>query len=163
MPGCDGLVPTANCVDADTATKVYYKVVAVDRDPNGVPREGAATAPLLVDPANTEPKKPNQAGIDATTPWSIKWKGATYGQPPPADYTDFYYIYRDGMTGRGDRYDSIDNDGSGGTITWTDPDPGNVPHDYWVVAVDNHLAESNPAPDYPIKGTFHCDANGACQ
>ena len=151
-----------NCVDADTNQKVWYKVVAVDRDTNGVQREGAATPVLQVDPANSEPAKPGGTGIDNTTPWSIKWTGAKYGQPPPADYTDFYYIYRDDMSGRGDRYDSIDNDGSGSTITWTDPDPGNVAHDYWVVAVDNHLAESNPAPDYPIKGRVHCDVNGAC-
>jgi prepilin-type N-terminal cleavage/methylation domain-containing protein len=163
QPGCDGLVKTPNCVDADTVTKVYYIVTAVDRDPNGNPREGQPTAPLLVDPGNSEPSKPGGLGIDASTPWTIKWSGSKFNaNSPPSDYTDFYYIYRDGMSGRSDRYDSIDSDGSGSTMTWTDPDPGVVAHDYWLVAVDNHLAESNPAPDYPNKHRIHCDTNGAC-
>ena len=91
------------------------------------------------------------------------WNGKARSTPPPSDYVDFYYIYRDAMDGRPDRYDSIDDDGSGQQITWTDPDPGGVPHYYWVVAVDNHLAESDPAPDFAFNNHwFYCDANGAC-
>jgi hypothetical protein len=162
QPGCEGLVKTPNCVDADTTVKVWYQVAAVDQDPNGMQREGARSASLLFDPANTKPGSPKQFGVDNAFPSTIKWTGAKYGSPPPADYTDFYYVYRDAMGGRDDRYDSIDNDGSGATITWTDPDPGGVAHDYWVVAVDNHLAESDPQPDLPGTQTVHCDANGAC-
>jgi hypothetical protein len=67
------------------------------------------------------------------------------------------------MSGRADRYDSVDN--SGGHLFWTDPDDGGVAHDYWVVAVDNHLAESAPQPDYfhrPTPSAVHCDAAGTC-
>ena len=162
IPGCDGLVKQPNCVDQDTSQNLYYQIRAVDTDPNGAQREGAPSAPLLVNPTNGKPGKPGVA-VDNSFPYTLAWNGSKYGSPPPGDYTDFYYIYRDNLNGRADRYDSVDNDGSGAQIQWTDPDPNGTDHYYWVVAVDNHLAESDPAPDFPSKGHwFYCDVNGAC-
>ena len=167
IPDCSGLVKTANCVDDDTpttSTKVWYSLQAVDKDTNGNLRAGDRGPALLVDPKNSRPGKPGGFGIDNAFPFSIKFDGPNVSDPPPADYVDFFYIYRDDMSGRADRYDSLDN--TGGHLTWTDPDDGGVAHDYWVVAVDNHLAESAPQPDYfhhPTPTAVHCDAAGTCQ
>jgi hypothetical protein len=166
IPDCSGLVKTANCVDDDTpttSTKVWYSLQAVDKDASGNLRSGDRSPALLVDPKNSRPGKPGGFGIDSAFPFSIKFDGPNVSDPPPSDYTDFFYIYRDDMGGRADRYDSLDN--TGGHLTWTDPDDGGVAHDYWVVAVDNHLAESAPQPDYfhnPTPTAVHCDAAGTC-
>ena len=160
QPDCSGLVKTPNCVEPDTNKKVWYALRAVDTDTAGNPREGDLGAALLVDPANSTPGAPGGLGVDSTTPFSIKWDGKSYGDPPPNDYTSFFYIYRDTKNGRPDRYDSFDNPQAGGTVFWTDPDPGTSPHSYWVTAVDNHLAESNFKPD-PGKAV-NCDASGTC-
>ena len=164
IPDCSGLLTIANCVTDDSNTKIYFAVQAVDKDTNGNLRPGSMSPALLVDPKNSRPGKPGGFGIDSAFPYSIKWGGTNVSDPPPADYTDFFYVYRDSFGGRVDRYDSISN--VGGTITWTDPDPGGVAHDYWVTTVDNHLAESAPMPDYfhkPTPTAVHCDASGTCQ
>jgi prepilin-type N-terminal cleavage/methylation domain-containing protein len=160
---CSGLLKTPVCVDDDTNVKVYYAIQAVDTAPDGSIRAGDRSPALLVDPKNSRPPKPGGFGVDNAFPSSIKWSGTNVSDPPPADYTSFFYVYRDAADGRVDRYDSIDN--TGGTISWTDPDPGGVPHNYWVTSVDNHLAESPLVPDYAHKPTptaVRCDAAGTC-
>jgi hypothetical protein len=143
----DNLVTDGGCVTATvTGQKKYFAVRAVDKAPDGTLRTGDLSAPIVADPANSIPGKPNP-GVDSAFPYSLKWGGKAVSTPPPADYTDFYYIYRrdtGNPSGRIDRYDSIDN--TGGTILWTDPDPGTGTWTYWVTAVDNHLAESGLAP-----------------
>ena len=138
--GADGLVKDANCVtSAVVGQKKYFAVRAVDTAPDGTRRTGGLSAVVTFDPANNAPGKPG-VGVDNAFPYSLKWGGKAVSDPPPADYNDFYYIYRDTNGGRPDRYDSIEN--VSGTVYWTDPDPGTGSHTYWVTAVDNHLAES---------------------
>ena len=142
----DSLVTDTTCVTKDVnGQKQYFGVRAVDRAPDGTRRVGDMSAPILVDPSNSVPGKPGP-GVDGAFPYSLKWGGKAYSDPPPNDYTDFYYVYRDTKNGRPDRYDSVDNPQAGGTVYWTDPDPGTGSHTYWVTAVDNHLAESQLAP-----------------
>ncbi len=142
--GTDNLIVEANCVTATVnGQKKYFAVRAVDRAPDGTVREGDLSPAILTDPSNNAPGKPG-AGDDNAFPYSLKWGGKAVSDPPPADYTDFYYIYREDKSGRIDRYDSIDN--NAGTVYWTDPDPGTGTWTYYVTAVDNHLAESQFAP-----------------
>ena len=147
QPDCGGsggnqLVTEVNCVTATVLGKKYFAVRAVDTAPDGTRRVGDLSQWVLADPANNAPGKPG-LGVDNAFPYSLKWGGKAVSDPPPADYVDFYYIYRDTKNGRPDRYDSIEN--TDGTIYWTDPDPGTGTHTYWVTTVDNHLAESQLA------------------
>ena len=158
QPDCSGLIRVTTCVEPEPAANVYYAVRAFDRDPSGAERPGDWMAVgLLVNVLNTAPKKINDGDIDNDNafPWTIKWKSAGLpSDPPPADYVDFYYVYRDDTSGRPDRYDSVDV--AGGTIQWTDPDPDGLAHKYWVTANDNHLAES------PLSVPVICTAAGVC-
>jgi hypothetical protein len=144
--GPDFLITDASCVTQTVnGQKKYFAVRAVDTAPDGTKRTGDLSPAIVTDPANSAPGKPGP-GTDGAFPYSLKWGGKAVSDPPPADYTDFYYVYRDTKNGRAERYDSVDN--NSGTVYWTDPDPGSGTdtHTYWVTAVDNHLAESGFAP-----------------
>jgi hypothetical protein len=147
-------VTTTNCVDQDATGTVYYAVAAVDRDPSGNLRVGPLSTPVTINPSNSPPNVPKQAGCYTGIANSIQWSAAKTGD------VDFYYIYRDSFTGRADRYDSISNGGFPGSIVWTDPDPGGVAHKYWVVAVDFNMAASDPAPGDPPSHYIQWDASG---
>ena len=149
QPSCAGLVRTSNCVHQDTNQTIYYAVRAVDKDPSGNLRTGDMTPALLVDPNNSPPKVPKQVGPNNSGPFSIQWN-------PPAGGADFYWVYRDNLSGRPDRYDSVAQ--PSGTVVWTDPDPAGVAHTYWVTSVDSSLAESTPTS----KEMVTCDAAGVC-
>jgi hypothetical protein len=116
-----------------------YYAVAVDHDPSGTLREGAASAIHAVTLTNTAPAPPGTltASSDADGNTVLSW-GASPGDPDVGDSVDFYRIYRDG-TAYADRYDRT---GTGAELTYTDTQTDGVTHIYRVVAVDTQLAES---------------------
>jgi prepilin-type N-terminal cleavage/methylation domain-containing protein len=134
---CGGLIKETSCIEPDPQSNrtLTYTVRAVDRAPGGALRDGAASAAVSVATNNRAPTAPTlySAGTTAT----LAWGRST--DPDSGDVVDFYRIYRDGQA-LADRYDVIDTDSS--PILWTDDDSGGVPHTYYVVAVDNRLAES---------------------
>ena len=112
-----------------------YWAVAVDRDPAGGERDGAASAfmdanqgpgPQLAPPTNLALTEDDEGNIVVT--WT------------PSAGADTYRIYRDGIT-VGDRYARVEPEEDGVT-EFEDPDPGIVAHQYWVTAVDEFLQES---------------------
>jgi len=114
---------------------VDYWVRAVDRDPSGNLREGAESPRLNAYAPNTPPTAPTGLSgvVEAGGSTRIDWTGA--GTDPNAgDSVAFYRVYRDGVY--------YDRTSGGGDATWTDGDTGGVQHDYYLKAVDTHLAES---------------------
>lgn len=147
-----------SCVDeAAPAGTVRYAVVALDRDPDGHLREGAATTIPVVE-GNTPPSAPT--GLRVCAGGSEGCLDAT-GQPAPPGTTvlswepasdpdgavAFYRIYRDG-TGYDARYDRLY--ASASALVWIDDDTGGTEHEYRVTAVDEHFGES--APTEAVRG-----------
>jgi hypothetical protein len=114
---------------------VDYWVRAIDSDPSGNPREGAESTRVNAYAPNTPPTAPTGLSgvVEAGGSTRIDWTGA--GTDPDAgDSVAFYRVYRDGVY--------YDRTNGGGDATWTDGDTGGVQHDYYLKAVDTHLAES---------------------
>ena len=145
---CDFTTETT-CVDssppARTNQALDYWVVAIDRDPQDQDREGAPSARVDVNAPNEPPNPPMDLilskDIDGYT--VLTWTPPAITDPDgdPVEYV----IYRDGTT-IADRYDQV----GGGQTTYTDFANGTSLHDYWVVTVDDHLAESTPIG--PVNG-----------
>ncbi len=128
----------AECVDVSPPPEdnhyLRYWVVAVDRDPAGAERDGAASAFVNV---NTNRPAPPAAPTDFAV--SEDDEGNVVLTWSPVAGADSYRIYRDGFT-IGDRYGRVDAEE--GEFEFDDPDPGIEPHQYWITAVDVLLQES---------------------
>lgn len=155
-PAADGagafLERTTACVDQGASGTSHYIAVALDLDPNGNLREGAATSPLSTPGGNSAPSTPGSLSIcsggsagcnasDGTPAPSgttvLSW--AQSSDPDAGDSVQFYRLYRDG-TGYGSRYDRLYAGGS--TLTWIDSNTAGASHSYSVSAVDGGFAES---------------------
>jgi prepilin-type N-terminal cleavage/methylation domain-containing protein len=129
-----------SCYDTapPTAGKHNYYVVALDRDPStGNPRDGARGNTVVTVDLPTEVQPPARPdGVVATISEGlplIRWERSATGG------VRFYRIYRDG-TAYANRYDKT----AGATTTWTDSNPGPGKHTYYVSAVGDNFAESEP-------------------
>jgi prepilin-type N-terminal cleavage/methylation domain-containing protein len=127
-----------SCFDPTPASGIYY-AVAVDRDPStGTLREGPAGEIVTIGiPSGGEPPTPPpsvSAEISGGLP-VLAWEAST-----DPDGIRFYRIYRDGAA-YANRYDKT---GDGVTLSWTDSNPGEKDHTYYVSAVDTSWAESEP-------------------
>ena len=91
--------------------------------------------------SNTPPDAPvmKDATIDGSGTITLHWDAPT----DPDGTVAFYRIYRDDKSAWTVRYGSTD---SGSAVAFTDGDSAQGLHRYWVTAVDNNLAESDPAP-----------------
>jgi hypothetical protein len=122
-----------------SGTPSYY-VVADDLDPSGDNRDGTASEPITVTTSNQAPNTPPELTAtrsDGVT--TLTWTAASPADPD-GDSVAFYRVYRDG-TAFADRYDRT---GSGAELSYIDSHTDDTQHQYWVVAVDGQLAESNP-------------------
>jgi hypothetical protein len=75
------------------------------------------------------------ANADGTT--TLTWSAAS-GTPTP----DFYRVYRDGRNYT-DRVDTVGDDGTSTTYSWTDSATGGTTHTYYVTTASAYLAESS--------------------
>jgi hypothetical protein len=110
---------------------VSYRVVAVDKDPSGILREGDPSSHTLTS-ALLEPQPPS--GLTATTvdgATTLSWTAS------PSTDIEFYRIYRDGQS-YDKRYDRV----AAGERTYTDPRTDGASHSYWITAVNAQLQES---------------------
>lgn len=110
---------------------VSYHIVAVDKDPNGILREGDRTSHTVTS-ALLAPSPPS--GLTATTvggATTLSWTAS------PSLDIESYRIYRDGQS-YDDRYDRVANTEK----TYTDPRTDGAPHSYWITAVNAQLQES---------------------
>jgi hypothetical protein len=82
------------------------------------------------------------ANGDGTT--TLTWNAAS-GTPTP----DFYRIYRDGQNYT-DRFDTVGDNGTNTTYSWTDSNTGGTVHTYYVTTASALLAESDMAG--PVSG-----------
>jgi hypothetical protein len=145
---CDFTADTT-CIDpsppARTSQALDYWVVAIDRDPQDQNREGNPSARMDVNAPNGAPNPP----VDLILSKDVDGYSVLTWTPPAVPDPDGdpveYVIYRDG-TGIADRLDQVPGD----QTTYTDFANGTTPHDYWVVTVDDHLAESTPIG--PVNG-----------
>lgn len=147
-----------SCLDESApapGSPVYYRVVAVDKDPDtGALREGDWSPPLLMVEDNRPPTEPTelvactggqpdcngpdgQPAPEGTT--VISWKPST--DPDTGDSVYFYRIYRDG-SGYDSRHD-IFYPAEGAGLAYVDSDSTNAAqHEYRVTAVDRRFGES---------------------
>lgn len=139
-----------SCVDSAAPTSpagiLDYWVVALERV-GGVQREGTASTRVDVNGQNKAPHAPTALTLskDAQGNTVLNWAAPAVGDTDSGDYIAGYRVYRDGtdiskrllMVG-GDELTALD-DATGGTT-----------HQYWVTAVDTHLAESTPLG--PVSG-----------
>jgi hypothetical protein len=79
---------------------------------------------------------------DGTT--TLSWNASS-----GTNATDFYRVYRDGRDYT-DRFDTVGDDGTSTTYSWTDSATGGTTHTYYVTAATALLAESNMAG--PVSG-----------
>jgi Tfp pilus assembly protein PilV len=79
---------------------------------------------------------------DGTTTLSWNASNGTTG-------ADFYRVYRDGKD-YDDRFDTVGDDGTSTTYSWTDSSTGGTSHTYHVTAASDFLVESNMAG--PVTG-----------
>lgn len=125
-----------------SAGDLVYRVHAYDRDPAGVERSGPASDPTTVIAGNLPPGMPanlRQGDSGATLTWD---RPSPEDGGPTGDTISYYRIYRDGVA-YANRYARWFDDST--TVSWTDPNPDQTSHDYWVAAVDTHYLESELA------------------
>jgi type II secretory pathway pseudopilin PulG len=138
-------VSATNCVDASppSGTTSYY-VVALDRSDitsaTSMPRRSQHASVISVGSAGTPPAVPITLVV-APDPETgnprLEWTH------PDLAGVRFFRIYRDGCCSLSNRYDSTPTNGT----HWVDPNPGNnQSHQYWVTAVGQDFAESDPSP-----------------
>ncbi|HYO93984.1 MAG TPA: hypothetical protein VER33_05700, partial [Polyangiaceae bacterium] len=146
----------AECLDEGApAGTLYYKVVALDRAPGGVLRDGAPSDLLAVPPAggNQKPSAPGNVtactggapgcnGPDGTPATS----GVTVVRFDPATDSDgtiaSYRIYRNGTSYSNRHGVFFSTEGATG-LAWLEHDMPGGPHEYRVSAVDDKFAESD--------------------
>jgi Tfp pilus assembly protein PilV len=128
--------------DNPPAGETAYYVRAVDRDRDGVKRDGASSAELTVPgTASERPTFAADTALSATLTTGnlpkLEWDAATDSDGSIL----FYRIYRDSGTGLSDRHDFTESE----SPTYTDPRPGtSTEHTYWITAVDDSYNESDP-------------------
>jgi prepilin-type N-terminal cleavage/methylation domain-containing protein len=135
------------CRDTGLPTgAAQYYVRALDRDSSGNLREGDKSAFANVPATDTAPPQilPFTAGgtLRAAKSGSntiLSWGAVT--DPDPGDSIQFYRIYRDGTDWVSNFYGQTSGPA---TTTFTDSQTGDVPHTYYVVAVDQSFVESRP-------------------
>lgn len=116
-----------------------YTVRAVDRDPAGSLREGAAATTRTVPLVNSPPPAPTNLVATSTSGTTVlTWSAPASGDPDIGDAIGHYRIYRDGIA-YADRYDRT---ADASQTTWTDTQVNGQTHTYSVTAVDGNLAES---------------------
>jgi prepilin-type N-terminal cleavage/methylation domain-containing protein len=132
-----------SCADTAAPTSLGgvldYWVVAVERV-SGVEREGTASPRVDVNNQNKPPHAPIALTLskDAQGHTVLNWQAASVADNDAGDYIASYRIYRDG-TALTDRLLTV-----GGTeTTAVDDETGGATHQYWITAVDTHLAESD--------------------
>lgn len=139
---CDELARATACRDtgAFPADLRTYRIVAVDRAPDGSDREGAGTTD--VEAAYAPPQPPGSADVATSTDGEvIRW------QLSPSPEVTGYRIYRNGVLYK-DRIDRL----AGDQITYTDLSPPAGTPTYYVTAVTADLAESTPVQASRISG-----------
>ena len=140
---CD-FVTEPTCVDPSplprTNRVLDYWVVALDHDPGGARRESPASNHVDVNAPNLPPNPPVGLVlmVDADGNNVLQWSAAPVADPD-GDPLQSYYIYRDG-TAITNRYGEVPSTDT----TFVDTQSNSAKHDYWVAAVDDHLAESSP-------------------
>jgi Tfp pilus assembly protein PilV len=125
---------TTSCADLSAESgQQTYSLMAVDRDVGNALRVGDART-KAVSPAGAPPHSPLALAVETLNGLPrLTWTAPLLGD------VAFYRIYRDGIA-YADRYDRT----TGGLITtYTDTDPGNGGHSYWVTAVDRDFNESD--------------------
>jgi prepilin-type N-terminal cleavage/methylation domain-containing protein len=136
-----------SCIDADPPVEdgLTYYVFAWDiNHVDGQPRKGPeASDPLVVRLSNRAPFAPLTATATLQYDGSVNlaWIRPIPEDPDLGDSIAFYRIYRDG-TGYDARY-AVWND-PGATAQFVDGNTGGTAHEYWVTAVDENFAESDP-------------------
>jgi hypothetical protein len=121
-----------------SAAEVVYTVRALDKNPSGQTREGAASAPVTVTQTNSPPNPPESLSGAPDGNGGIQLSWTLPGTPDPdGDPIAFFRIYRDGQA----YINRYDRTGSGSELTWSDPQASGT-HSYSVTAVDDQLAES---------------------
>ena len=140
---CD-FVTEPTCTDTTPPPRsnavLDYWVVAIDRDPQDQQREGAPSQRVDVNAPNTPPNPPTDLTLvkdELLGTTTIQWVPALVPDPDGDPIVE-YIVYRDG-TSAGDRYAQV----AATETMFVDPaSNGAVIHDYWVVAIDDHLGES---------------------
>ncbi len=138
---CDFVAETM-CVDsgppARTNAVLDYWVVAIDQDPQGGQREGAASNHVDVNAPNSPPNPPVDLVLSKDVEGNsvLQWTPAPVGDPD-GDSIQSYRVYRDG-TAIADRYFDL----AATETTVVDHDTNGVQHQYWVTSVDSRFAES---------------------
>ncbi len=128
-PVC-ALTAATSC-QAETNANGPFRVVAYDLH-GGELRPGEASAPVTVSTTNTPPAPPAElVGWVADGLVRLRWTASTSSD------VAFYRVYRDGTTAR-DRYATT----AAGDTGYVDREGRGERHRYWVVAVDDQLAES---------------------
>jgi prepilin-type N-terminal cleavage/methylation domain-containing protein len=136
-----------SCMDADPPVEdgLRYYVFAWDVYPeNGQPRKGPEASDALVVALNNQaPFAPLTATATLQYDGSVQlaWVRPVPEDPDLGDSIAFYRIYRDG-TGYDARY-AVWTD-PGATAQFVDGNTGGTAHEYWVTAVDENFAESDP-------------------
>jgi prepilin-type N-terminal cleavage/methylation domain-containing protein len=136
-----------SCIDPDPPVEdgLRYYVYAWDSNHvDGQPRKGPeASDELVVRLSNREPfaPLPATATLQADGSVLLGWLRPIPEDPDPGDSIAFYRIYRDG-TGYDARY-AVWND-PGATAQFVDGNTGGTAHEYWITAVDENFAESDP-------------------
>lgn len=121
---------TTACVDlAPPIGATNYYVVAVDRNRDGIARDGDRRL-LSLGAASARPNPPRTPFAATTVDGEPKLTWIA----PSSGTVSFYRIYRDGS-----RYDRT----STATTTFTDSSAGSSAHLYWVTAVDPTFNESD--------------------
>lgn len=139
------LTTETSCVDTappvvNGSETLDYWVVAVERVGTDE-REGAPSARVDVTGRNAAPDTPQTLRLsgDGQGNTVLTWEAAAVPDRDPGDFLDSYRIYRDGID-ISKRVASV----YGAETTWLDVETNGTPHQYWVTAVDSHLAESSP-------------------
>jgi Tfp pilus assembly protein PilV len=141
------------CVDtsAPTGNQRYYVLAVAPARPPATGTETSAlpayASTLQSDTSNNAPLAPTAITATALPGGgvSLSWTPALDPDLTPIRY---YRVYRDDGTTLTGRWDTTS---SGTVLGWTDNAPNAAAHKYWVSAVDDHLAESAPAPNGGIQ------------
>ncbi len=123
---------TSTWCQASTDSNGPFYVVAYDRDPSGTLRAGQRSPSVTVSATNEPPAPPAElVGWMADGLARLSWTASSSSD------VAYYRIYRDG-TSASNRYATT----AAGETTFADRQGGGEAHRYWVVAVDEQLAES---------------------
>jgi prepilin-type N-terminal cleavage/methylation domain-containing protein len=148
------LTTNVSCVDeAAPPGPLYYRVVGVDSDQTGNPRNGTVSAQLTVPATGSNSLPSTPANLTTCTGGQPGCNGPD-GEPAPSGQivirwdasTDSdgtiasYRIYRNGTT-YADRWDDFFPE-AGGVLAWLEYDDEGAPHTYRVTAVDDLFGES---------------------